>query len=175
MKALFATHLKGDRTIWMVALVLGITSLLAVYSACSWMAWRNDGGTLRVLAKHGMMLAAGGLIQRFVHADEATGQSPFAFEWIEGALDQQHLKFAVVQTEDHAVHSQGRPRILVGVGHNWLTLCGVGSRLSLQNKFSAEFHEQNPQPVLTRAISAIRPIAVIPGVLDQLRISGREQ
>jgi len=62
MKALFATHLKGDRTIWMVALVLGITSLLAVYSACSWMAWRNDGGTLRVLAKHGMMLAAGGLI-----------------------------------------------------------------------------------------------------------------
>ena len=45
MKALFANHLKGDRTIWMVALVLGIVSILAVYSACSWMAWRNDGGS----------------------------------------------------------------------------------------------------------------------------------
>ena len=62
MKALFANHLKGDRTIWMVALVLGIVSILAVYSACSWMAWRNDGGTLRVLGKHSVMLAAGGFI-----------------------------------------------------------------------------------------------------------------
>ena len=59
MKTLFTTHLKGDRTLWMVALILGVVSLLAVYSACSWMVWRNDGGTLRVLFKHGMMLAAG--------------------------------------------------------------------------------------------------------------------
>jgi cell division protein FtsW len=62
MKALFTTHLKGDRTIWMVALILGLVSLLAVYSACSWMVWRHDGGTLRVLLKHGMMLATGGFI-----------------------------------------------------------------------------------------------------------------
>ena len=64
MKTLFTTHLKGDRTIWMVALILGVVSLLAVYSACSWMAWRHDGGTLRVLFKHGLMLAAGGFIAR---------------------------------------------------------------------------------------------------------------
>ncbi|MFN8350695.1 MAG: FtsW/RodA/SpoVE family cell cycle protein [Flavobacteriales bacterium] len=62
MKALFTNHLKGDRTIWMVALILGLVSLLAVYSACSWMVWRHDGGTLRVLLKHGMMLATGGFI-----------------------------------------------------------------------------------------------------------------
>lgn len=62
MRTLFTTHLKGDRTIWMVALILGVVSLLAVYSACSWMVWRHDGGTLRVLFKHGMMLAAGGFI-----------------------------------------------------------------------------------------------------------------
>ena len=62
MKTLFTTHLKGDRTVWMVALILGMVSLLAVYSACSWMVWRHDGGTLRVLFKHGMMLAAGGFI-----------------------------------------------------------------------------------------------------------------
>jgi cell division protein FtsW len=62
MRTLFTTHLRGDRTIWMVALILGLVSLLAVYSACSWMVWRHDGGTLRVLFKHGMMLATGGFI-----------------------------------------------------------------------------------------------------------------
>ena len=57
---LFNDHLKGDRTIWMVALLLGVTSLLAVYSASSWMGWRHDGGTFRILVKHALMLAAGG-------------------------------------------------------------------------------------------------------------------
>lgn len=60
MNNLFNDHLKGDRTIWMVALLLGVTSLLAVYSASSWMGWRHDGGTFRILLKHGMMLIAGG-------------------------------------------------------------------------------------------------------------------
>jgi cell division protein FtsW len=57
---LFNEHLKGDRTIWMVALVLGMVSLLAVYSASSWMGWRHDWGTFQVLVKHSLMLAAGG-------------------------------------------------------------------------------------------------------------------
>ena len=60
MNSLFNDHLKGDRTIWMVALLLGVTSLLAVYSASSWMGWRHDGGTFRILIKHALMLAAGG-------------------------------------------------------------------------------------------------------------------
>lgn len=60
MDHLFNNHLKGDKTIWMVALVLGVVSLLAVYSASSWMGWRSDGGTFRILVKHGMMLLAGG-------------------------------------------------------------------------------------------------------------------
>ncbi len=60
MNHLFNDHLKGDRTIWMVALLLGVMSLLAVYSASSWMGWRHDGGTFRILVKHGLMLAAGG-------------------------------------------------------------------------------------------------------------------
>lgn len=54
---LFNDHLKGDRTIWMVALLLRGDEPVAVYSASSWMGWR-DGGTFRV--KHGLMLAAGG-------------------------------------------------------------------------------------------------------------------
>lgn len=60
MNKLFDQHLRGDRTIWMVALILGVVSLLAVYSACSWMVWRTSGGTLRILFKQVLMLAAGG-------------------------------------------------------------------------------------------------------------------
>lgn len=58
MDSLFKSHLRGDRTIWVVALFLGLMSLLAVYSACSWMVWRG-GGTFGVLMKHAMMLAGG--------------------------------------------------------------------------------------------------------------------
>lgn len=60
MKALLNNHLRGDRTIWMIALILAVVSLLAVYSACAWMAWRHDGGTLRILFKQVFMLALGG-------------------------------------------------------------------------------------------------------------------
>ncbi|MCC6838613.1 MAG: FtsW/RodA/SpoVE family cell cycle protein [Flavobacteriales bacterium] len=63
MNQLLDRHLKGDRTIWVVALLLGITSLLAVYSASSWMGWRDHGGTFRILVKHALMLAgAGGIM-----------------------------------------------------------------------------------------------------------------
>jgi cell division protein FtsW len=60
MKHLLNHHLRGDRTIWMVALLLGLTSMLAVYSACAWMAWKHAGGTLRILFKQVFMLALGG-------------------------------------------------------------------------------------------------------------------
>jgi cell division protein FtsW len=62
MNTFFNRHLKGDRIIWMVALILGLVSLLAVYSASSWMAWRDSGGTMGVLFKQAFMLAAGGFI-----------------------------------------------------------------------------------------------------------------
>lgn len=62
MNQLLDNHLKGDRTIWVVALLLAVISLLAVYSASSWMGWRHPGGTFRILVKHGLMLAAGGVI-----------------------------------------------------------------------------------------------------------------
>lgn len=60
MNVLLDRHLRGDRTIWMVALLLAVTSLLAVYSASSWMGWRDTGGTFRILVKHALMLAGGG-------------------------------------------------------------------------------------------------------------------
>ncbi|MDX9751986.1 MAG: FtsW/RodA/SpoVE family cell cycle protein [Flavobacteriales bacterium] len=55
--------LKGDRVLWMVALVLMVMSLLAVYSSITSLAFkRGGGGTLHFLFKHGLMLFTGGVI-----------------------------------------------------------------------------------------------------------------
>src|SRR5262245_12152036 len=62
MQNLFNNHLRGDRTIWMVALFLGLISLLAVYSSIASLAWKSGGGTLRFLFKHGLVLVSGGFI-----------------------------------------------------------------------------------------------------------------
>ena len=50
--------LKGDKVIWIVALILGVISLIVVYSATSALAVsKYDGNTGRVVMKHlGMLL-----------------------------------------------------------------------------------------------------------------------
>ncbi|HQW86400.1 MAG TPA: FtsW/RodA/SpoVE family cell cycle protein [Flavobacteriales bacterium] len=68
MNRLFHEHLRGDRTIWMVALLLGVVSLLAVYSSIASLAFKQEGGsTLHFLMKHGLMLASGGAIMFGAH------------------------------------------------------------------------------------------------------------
>jgi cell division protein FtsW len=62
MKALFERHLHGDRTIWVVVLLLALVSLLSVYSGGAWLIWRTPGGGFRLLFKHALMLASGGAI-----------------------------------------------------------------------------------------------------------------
>jgi cell division protein FtsW len=52
-------RLQGDRVIWMVAILLSIVSLLAVYSSISSLAYKNDGNSLKFLFKHLMMLVLG--------------------------------------------------------------------------------------------------------------------
>lgn len=52
--------LRGDRVIWIVALLLGIVSLIVVYSASSALAVNNfDGNRGRVLMKHASTLLIG--------------------------------------------------------------------------------------------------------------------
>ena len=58
--------IRGDKVIWIVALLLGIVSLIVVYSASSALAVNNYGGkTGRVLLKHGGTLLIG-FIMMFV-------------------------------------------------------------------------------------------------------------
>jgi cell division protein FtsW len=55
-----AAELRGDRTIWMIIAVLSIASLLAVYSASGWEAWRSRGGnTTIMLVGHTVRMAFG--------------------------------------------------------------------------------------------------------------------
>lgn len=56
----FNKILRGDRVIWIIALLLGIISLLAVYSAGSSLAVRNfNGDTGKMLMKHASTLFLG--------------------------------------------------------------------------------------------------------------------
>ena len=68
MKLLIAQYLKGDRVIWMVCLILGLVSILAVYSSISSLAYKyTEGNTFYYLFKHGIMLVTGFVIMYFVH------------------------------------------------------------------------------------------------------------
>lgn len=63
-----AAELKGDRTIWMIIAVLGLFSILAVYSASGWEAWRSRGGDTTVfLIKHMVMMAFGFVVIYLCH------------------------------------------------------------------------------------------------------------
>jgi cell division protein FtsW len=61
-------HLKGDKVIWMVAIILSIFSLLSVYSSTTSLAFKYEGGGMfHFLIKHGIMIFSGFLIMYYVH------------------------------------------------------------------------------------------------------------
>lgn len=68
MKDLFAKYLRGDLVIWMVCLLLGLISVVAVYSSISSLAYKyTDGNTFHYLIKHGLMLITGFAIMYGMH------------------------------------------------------------------------------------------------------------
>ena len=58
---------KGDKVIWMVTFFLSITSLLAVYSAISSLAYKHDSGSLMYLFKQFVMLVLGWGVMWSIH------------------------------------------------------------------------------------------------------------
>ncbi|MEY3248433.1 MAG: hypothetical protein RL742_476 [Bacteroidota bacterium] len=63
-----AAELKGDRTIWMIVLILSLFSVLAVYSATGAEAWKSRGGNTTVfLVSHVVRLAFGLLLVYLCH------------------------------------------------------------------------------------------------------------
>lgn len=60
-------ELKGDKAIWAVMVLLGIFSILAVYSATGSLAYRQDGNTEFYLFKHSGLLAIGFLLTYLGH------------------------------------------------------------------------------------------------------------
>ncbi len=68
MRNIVAKYLRGDQVIWMVCLILGMISIVAVYSSISSLAYKYTGGnTLYYLFKHGFMLVSGFAIIYLVH------------------------------------------------------------------------------------------------------------
>ena len=59
--------IQGDKVIWMVVFLLSITSLLAVYSSNSSLAYKADGNSFKFLFKHLLMLVLGLGVMFVVH------------------------------------------------------------------------------------------------------------
>jgi len=60
--------LKGDKVIWIVAILLATISILAVYSSISSLAYKyHDGNTFYFLFKHSIMVALGMVIMYYTH------------------------------------------------------------------------------------------------------------
>lgn len=66
MKALLK-HIEGDKVIWMVALLLSLVSILAVYSSIGSLAVKEHATTYKYLIKHGVLLAMGFGVMLAVH------------------------------------------------------------------------------------------------------------
>jgi cell division protein FtsW len=63
-----AAELRGDRVVWAILVLLGLFSILAVYSSTGTLAHRDRGGdTESYLFKHGIILMGGLVITYFAH------------------------------------------------------------------------------------------------------------
>lgn len=62
------SHIKGDRVIWMVVILLSLLSLLAVYSSTGTLAYKyQEGNTAYYMAKHLIILAFGFALMYLAH------------------------------------------------------------------------------------------------------------
>jgi cell division protein FtsW len=63
-----AAELRGDRVVWAILILLGLFSVLAVYSSTGTLAYRERGGnTEAYLFKHVIILLAGLVVTYFAH------------------------------------------------------------------------------------------------------------
>lgn len=61
-------HIKGDRVIWMVVILLSLLSLLAVYSSTGTLAYKyQEGNTMFYMVKHLIILALGFALMYLAH------------------------------------------------------------------------------------------------------------
>lgn len=61
-------YFKGDKAIWLIALILAVFSLLLVYSSIVTLAYKHHGGnTLYYLFRHGLFLVLGFLLMYITH------------------------------------------------------------------------------------------------------------
>ena len=73
------TYFKGDRTIWLVVILLSILSILAVYSSTGTLAYKyQSGNTEYYLFKHFIILVFGFGLMYFSHLVKYTFYARFS-------------------------------------------------------------------------------------------------
>lgn len=118
-------HLKGDKIIWLVIFLLGLISLLAVYSSTSALAFRyQKGNTEYYFLKHFFLLLASFLVMFIVHRLDYRFFSKISFLLLMFSVIL--LIYTLYQGEQYEINDAQR----------WITLFGQSFQASDFAKFS---------------------------------------
>ncbi len=118
-------HLRGDKIIWLVVFLLGLISLLAVYSSTSALAFRYQGGnTEYYFLKHFFLLLASFLVMFVVHQFDYKFFSKISFLLL--LISVILLLYTLLQGDQYEINDAQR----------WITLFGQSFQASDLAKFS---------------------------------------
>ena len=118
-------YLKGDKIIWLVVFLLGLISLLAVYSSTSALAFRYQGGnTEYYFIKHFFLLLASFLVMFVVHQFDYKFFSKISFLLVLISLIL--LVYTLFQGDQYEINDAQR----------WITFLGQSFQASDFAKFS---------------------------------------
>ncbi len=119
------THLQGDKIIWLVVFLLGLISLLAVYSSTSALAFRYQGGnTEYYFLKHFFLILGAFLVMFVVHQLDYKFFSKISFLLVFVSIIL--LVYTLFQGDQYEINDAQR----------WITLFGQSFQASDFAKFS---------------------------------------
>lgn len=117
MRELFS-NIHGDKKIWLLSCVLGLISILAVYSSVSALAFkRSDGLPEQIILKHVIIMGVGFVLMYFIHKVKFTYFSKLSvlFMWVSAGL------LLLTLIKGSSINNANRWLIIPGINQSFQT------------------------------------------------------
>lgn len=117
MRELFS-NIHGDKKIWLLSCVLGLISVLAVYSSVSALAFkRSDGLPEQIILKHVIIMGVGFVLMYFIHKVKYTYFSKLSvlFMWVSAGL------LLLTLIKGSSINNANRWLIIPGINQSFQT------------------------------------------------------
>src|SRR5690554_6127737 len=106
MSTLLRKYVGWDKVIWLIIVLLSVASLLSVYSATGFLAYKHQGGnTSYYMFKQLFSLSFGILIMIVVHRIHYKWIARFSLMALYGAI-------VLLRSEEHTSELQSRPHLV---------------------------------------------------------------